>query len=129
MSPEVWIVYRLGGCSQRVADSFRKGFTDYCLRGDRKVRYHFDDQRACRITGRGGSVQQDVSHQPQLVFPDRGVDQKHESVVIHVGQSALSGQGGGQILAQQLIEPTQSLGALDQRTKSRRRGRLQGLRG
>lgn len=81
------------------------------------------------MTGRGGRVQQDVGHQPQLVLPDRGVDQKHESVVIHVGQSAILGERGGQILAQHLIQSTQGLGTLDQWTKSRRRGRLQGLRG
>jgi len=81
------------------------------------------------MAGRGSPVQQDVGHQPQLVLPDWGADQKHESVVIHVGQSAIFGKRGGQILAQQLIEPAQSLGTLDQWTKSRRRGRLQGLRG
>ena len=37
-------------------------------------------------------------------------------------------QLGGQALAQQLIETTQSLGALDQGPESRRRGSLQGLR-
>ena len=81
------------------------------------------------MTSSGGRVQQDVGHEPKLVFPDRCVDQKHESVLIQVGQSALSGQRGGQILAQQLIQTVQELGALDQRTKSRRRGRLQGLGG
>lgn len=129
LSPEVWILHRLGGRPQRFADGLRKRFADSHLRGDVETRYHFDDQRAGRKSCRGSCVQKDISHQPQLVFPDRGVDQKHESVLIHVGQATLLGYRGGQILTQQLIEAAQHLGTLDQGPKPRRRSRLKGLRG
>ena len=79
------------------------------------------------MTRCGGRVQKDVGQQPQLALPDRGVDQKHESVDIHIGQNAIFGHRGGQALAKQTVQAVQFTGTPKHRTQPSLRG-LQGLR-
>ena len=52
--------------------------------------------------------------QPQLGLPDRIAGEEHQALVIHVGQLALVGQGGGETLAQQRVEGVQPPGAFHQ---------------
>lgn len=81
------------------------------------------------FAGRGRRTQQGVGMQPQLGLPGRTADEEDQVLVIHVGQPALAGQGGGETLAKHGVEGGQPTGALDHAGKPGSGQRVQRSRG